>query len=270
MHGGPAAALPVQQHIYPQAVGLPLGDLHVQVPLLTQSSNMSEPVPLPHCAPGPVASHAQRWKELKVDISSPCNTTKPALQRNGHCERRQSSDMAPGTGRHLDKCNCNHLPAPANASQDCSLDLLRIVKHKPSAIVFCDNDCSADNQVISSSTTEEGEDDDFPQASQYQEFLVSRQRRNLSRNRKCWRKRQEAQPHGAASGSWQKTTNKGRPEFTGSQEEEETPQNNGQQVRKTRQEQSDNKDQEVSFTVQSCLWKQFSCCMCCIALQMGL
>lgn len=318
---GPVAALPVQQqpnrHIYPQAVGVPLGDLQGQVPLLTQSSNskpttMSEPVPLLHCAPDPVASQAQRWKDLKMDISSACDTVKPDLKQNGHPECSQSSDVAPVTGldmevsdpgcqaavhsnsqmeaeylKHcgaispqqqegsltetslstedlsafspaLDKSSRSHLP------EDCSLDLLRIIKHKPSAIVFCDYDCSTDNQVIfanessdgresSSSTTEEGEgdgdeEDDFPETLQYKEFLVSRHRRNLSRNRKGLRKRQDAQPNSTASG-WQKPTNKGRPEFTGSQEEEETLQNNGKQVRKTRREKSDNKDKEVLVTV---------------------
>ncbi len=335
MREGPVAALPVQQqpnrHIYPQAVGVSLGDLQGQVPLLTQSSNsklrtMSEPAPMLHCAPDLVASHAQRWKELKVDISSACDTAKPDLKQNGQPECSQSSDVTPGTGlvmevsdpgcwdaghsnsqmeaRHLkhcgaispqqqegsptetslsneglsafspalDKSSCSHLP------EDCSSDLLRIVKHKPSAIVFCDYDCSTGNQVIvtndssdggesSSSSTEEeegddDEEDDFPETLQYKEFLVSRRRRNLSRNRKGLRKRQDAQPNSTASG-WQKPTNKGRPEFTGSQEEEETPQNNGKQVRKTRQEKSDNKDKEVLFTVWNCQRKHsVAACLC--------
>ncbi|XP_032390229.1 uncharacterized protein LOC116700892 [Etheostoma spectabile] len=203
---------------------------------------MSEPVPLPHSARGRVACHAQRWKELKVDISSPCNKTKPDFKQNGQCECSQSSDMTPGTGWDMDKSSCNHLPASVNASANSSLDLLRIVKHKPSTIVFCDNDCSTDNQDIpdagesSSSITEEreggdndDEEDDFPEKLQYKEFLVSRRRRNLSRNRKYSRKRQDAQPNSAASG-WQKPTNKGKPEFAGSQREEETTQNNEKQA----------------------------------------
>lgn len=221
MHDGPVAALPVQ-HLYPQAAGVSLGDLQGQDPLLTQSSSsklrtMSEPVPLLRCAPGP--SPAQRWKELKVDISSPC---KPDLKQNGHCEC--SSDTAPGA-------------AAVNTSEDSSLDLLRIVKHKPSAIVFCDNQVVSDVGESSSSITEEGEgdvddDDDFPETLQYKEFLVSRRRRNLSRHRKCLRKRQDAQPSSAAASGWQKPTNEDRPESAGSQEEEETQQDNGQQVRK--------------------------------------
>lgn len=248
MHGGPEAVQQQQQpnrHIHPLAVAAPLGDLKVQDPLLTERSNnklrtMSEPAPLLHCAPGPVASHAQRWKEPKVVIS---NTTD--VKQNGHCEC--SSDV--------DKSSCNHPPASANASEDCSSDLLRMVKHKPSAIVFCDNQVTSDVGESSSSSTEEREDDDdeeddFPEASQYKEFMVSRRRRNLSRNRKCSRKRQDAQPNGAAASGWQKPTNKGKPESAGSQEEEETLQkNNGEQVRKTRQEASDNKDKEFLFTV---------------------
>jgi len=232
MHDGPVAALPAQQqprrHIYLQAVGVPLADLRVRVPPSPHSSNMSEPVP-----------RVQRWKELKVDISSPCDTT--TLKRNG-----QSSETAPGTGRNADKCSRNRLPASVNASQDCSSDLLRVVKHKPSAIVFrgTDNQVMSDVGGSSPSPTEEGEgadneDDDLPRASQYKEFLVSRRRRNLSRNRKCSRKRQDAY----SNGSWQKNTNKGRPEVTGSQEEEEAQQNNGQQVRKTRREQNEKKRQ---------------------------
>lgn len=312
MHEGPVAALPAQQQpnrrIHPQAVGVSLSDLQGQVPLLTQSSSselrtMSEPVPLLQSAADPVVSHAQRWKEQEMDISSSCDTTENVSKQNGHCECSQSSDVAPGTSvdvegsdleaeylKHagdmspqqqeggptetllsdelhhspspaLDKSSCNDPPASVNASEDCPLDLLRIVKHKPSAIVFCgDYDCGTDSMAAvtnessdggesSLSTTEEGEgdddeeeeEDDVPEALQYKEFLVSRRRRNLSRNRKCLRKRQDAQPSSAAAG-WQKPTNRGKPEFTGSREEEDTRQNNGEQVRQTGQERSDNKE----------------------------
>lgn len=281
-------------------MGVSFGDLQGQVPFLTQSSNsklrtMSEPVPLLRCAPDPLAGRAQRWKELNMDISSPCDTTKPDFKQNGHCEGSQNSDMAPGTSpdvevsdlgsraaeylKHcgaispqqeegstievpsaLDRSSCNHLPASVNASED----LLRIVKHKQSAIVFCDRDCSSDNQVIfanessdtgasSSSTTEEGDDDedDFPETLQYKEFLVSRRCRNLSRNRKGLRKRQDAHPKSTASG-WRKPTGKDKPRtFTGIQEEQDTRLNNGKQVRQTRQEKSDNKHREFLFTVNS-------------------
>ncbi len=307
IHEGPVAALPVQQqpnrHIYPQAVGVSLGDPQGQVPLLTQSSNieqgtMSEPVPLLHRA-AEFKAHADGQKELKTD-----------LKQNGHCECSQSSDVAPGTVQDmemsnlgsggaeclkhcgailpqqqernpaetclsselhsafspdLDENSCDDLPESVNATEDISLDLLRIVKHKPSAIVFCDYDCISDNQVIfanessdggdsSSSVSEEEvgdddvEEDDFPETLQYKEFLVSRQRRNLSRNRKGSRRREDAQPDSRAT-IWQKPTNKGKPEFTGSQQEQDTGQDNGNQVRKTSQERNDNKQTKILFTV---------------------
>lgn len=319
MHESAVAALPVQQpyrRTYPPAVG----DLQGQVNLLIETSNnklktMSEPAPLLHCAPDPVASHVQSFtgKELQMADSSPCDLTKPDSKQNGHCEYSCSSDTAPGTGRDrevsdldcraavhsntqmeadnfklceatlpqqkegspsetsspeeflsafssaLDNSCGNCLSTSVSAPEDYSLDLLRIIKHKPSAIVFCDYDCSTDNQVSSdggessSSTNEAGEGDDdeengddFSEALQYKEFLVSRCRRNVSRNRKCLRKRQDAQPN--STSGWQKPTNRGKPEFTGSPEEEDTQQNNGKQVRKTRQEQSDNKARDTSFS----------------------
>lgn len=192
-----------------------------------------------------------------------CRDISPQQQTWSPTETSLSDELHYSFSPALDESDCNHLPASGNASEDCSLDLLRIVKHKPSAIVFCDYDCSADNQEIfaiessdggeSSSSTAEGEGDDdddedgFPETLQYKEFLVSRRRRNLSRNRKCLRKRQDAQPNSTSSG-WQKPTDKGKPEFTGSREEEDTLQNNGKQVRKTRQE-SENKNTLVFFTV---------------------
>lgn len=272
------------RHIYHQAVDAPLGDVQGQVPFLTQSSNthlrtMSEPVPLLHCALDPVGSHVKKWKELQMDNSSPCDESD--VKQNGHCGGRQSSDTSPGTGQDkelsdlccsaaasqmeaqkltqqqvgsptetwtlpaVDNCNCvNHLSMPVNATEDFSMDGPRIVKHKPSAIVFCDNVCSNDHLLVtvsqtsdgrefSSSTSEVGEDDDdFPETLQYKEFLVSRRRRNLSRNRKCLRRRQDAHP-GSTASDWQKSSSKGKCEFTGSQEEEETEKNNEKQVRKT-------------------------------------
>lgn len=313
MHDGLVAALPVQQqpdrHIYPQAVGVPLDDLQGQVPLLTQSftsqrGTMSEPVPLLSCAPDPVASHAQRWMELRTHHDSTCGTTKPDLKQNRHSGSGRNSHLAPGPGQDmevsdrdaraaahsdfkreahceatppqqqderptetscpdglppalspaLDDSSCSRLPAPVSASEDCSMDLLRIVKHHPSAIVFCDYDCTAcdKQETVANGSSDggestssdagegegdhDGEDDVFPETLQYKEFLISRRRRNLSRNRKCLRNRQDAQPNDAPS-SWQKPTDEGKAEFTGGQEEEE---NNGRQVRKTRQGWCDN------------------------------
>ncbi|XP_071362272.1 uncharacterized protein [Trachinotus anak] len=190
---------------------------------------------------------------INSQMEAHCGATLPQEQERSPTEISCSDELLPAFSPALDKSSCSHLPASVNASEDGPLDLLRIVKHHPSAIVFCDYDCSSDSQAIcangssdgggsSSSNTEEGEGDDdggdddddeddvFPETLQYKEFLVSRRRRNLSRNRKCLRKRQDAQPNSAASG-WQKPTDEGKPEFTGSQEEEE---NNGEQVRQTR------------------------------------
>ncbi|KAF6722177.1 hypothetical protein FQA47_018900 [Oryzias melastigma] len=69
----------------------------------------------------------------------------------------------------------------------------------------------------SSLKAEEG-DDDFPETLQYKEFLVSRHRRNLSRNRKCLRRRQDFLCHGAVP---ERPNNKDKPGFTGDLEEEE-------------------------------------------------
>lgn len=171
----------------------------------------------------------------------------PQQQEESPTETSCPDELLSAFSPALDK----NLAESVNAAEDSSLDLLRIVKHKPSAIVFSDYDCSTDDQVIfatgssdggesSLSNAEEGEgdddeDDDFPESLQYKEFLVSRCRRNLSRNRKCLRKRQDTQPNNTAS-DWQQPTNKGKPEFTGSREEEDSMQKNGKQVRKTRQQ----------------------------------
>lgn len=332
MHEGPVATFPVQQqpyrHNYPQAVA----DIQGQVPLLTQPSNnklkaMSEPAPLLHCTPDPVATHVQSFlgKELQMANSSPCDLSKP--KQNGHCDGSCNSETA-GQDRELSVLDCraavhinsqmeteklkhcetvlsqqkegnpsetfslekflsaispaldnscgNRLSTSGSVPEDCSLDLLRIIKHKPSAIVFCDYECSTDNQVIflnessdggesSSSINEvregdEDDDDDISEALQYKEFLVSRRRRNLGRNRKCLRKRQDAQTNNTPG--WQKPTNRGKPEFTGSQEEEDTLQNNAKQVRKTRQDQSDNKTRDTGFSslIQSIKLHALHCC----------
>ena len=272
MHEGPVAAFPVQLQPNRHIIPLAMGELQGQVPLLTQSSNSSRrtmPEPVPLLRSDPAASRAPGWMELRMDISSPCDAARPHLEQSEyhkivahgggqqvevsdlgsqaaeylkHCEavspqqEDESTNEVPSAG---DRNSCNHLPV----SEESSLDLLRIAKRKPSAIVFCDYDCSSGTRKSSSSTAEEGEyhddgsddEDDFPETLQYKEFLVSRRRRNSSRNRKGLRKRQDAHPKSAASG-WRKLTNEGKPEFTGSQEQQETPSNNGNQVRKTRGE----------------------------------
>ncbi|XP_072301982.1 uncharacterized protein [Eucyclogobius newberryi] len=159
----------------------------------------------------------------------------------------------------LDVKNEDDITSPDSTHEDFPHDLLRIVKHKPSAIVFSDFDPSAENPPAvfsdespkasggsSSSSTaaeseeveeeeeEEDNDDDFPEASQYKEFLVSRRRRNSSRNRKCSRKRQDAQP--SSTCGWQKTTTTGRSGDAGSEDrgqfaggDEEIQQDNGKE-----------------------------------------
>ncbi|MEQ2254755.1 hypothetical protein ILYODFUR_006838 [Ilyodon furcidens] len=143
----------------------------------------------------------------------------------------------------LDMSYDNHLSECVKSSEDTSLDVLRIVKHKPSAIVFCDYEGSSDPNVTvvnessdgresSSSSTSKGEEredddadvDEFPKTLQYKEFLVSRHRRSLNRNRKCLRKRPEVPSQGPAA-DWQKTSNNKRtPESAGSKEEEDARQ----------------------------------------------
>lgn len=160
-------------------------------------------------------------------------------------------------------CSDDHLPASVNPSEDCSLDVLRIVKHKPSAIVFCDYGCSSDSQVIdvsessdegeasassSTSTGEESDDDDddeFPETLQYREFLVSRHRRSLSRNRKCLRRKPDVLFHGAAFDG-RKSSSKSKPELTGSKDAED-----GQQVITTLQGQNNNNNNKRSSSVNS-------------------
>lgn len=199
-----------------------------------------------------------------MDKSSTWDTATPDLKQNGHRGSCRRSDVAHGPDRGMGGSDLEHRAAahtsaqteahcgatspqqqersPAvSASEDSSPDVLRIVKHQPSAIVFCDHDRSPDNQgssdggESSSPDTAEGEgdndeDDDFPETLQYKEFLVSRRRRSSSRNRKCSRKRQEAQPGSTASGG-QKPAGQGKAEVTGGREEEE---NNGGQVRKNK------------------------------------
>lgn len=262
MHEGPVA-VEQQTHrpVYPQVVAVPLVELQGQVLTQTSSnlSTMSEPVSLPQCAPDSAPSDAQTWteKELKRDSSFPSEFNN-AMQ-NGTCSSEEAhvthildGTAASPTVDDRETC-CHNEPvekdgdcgiSPESASEEYPLDLLRIVKHKPSAIVFSDYDLCPQNHVVfaiespdsresSSSTTVEGEEDDdnFPEASQYKEFLVSRRRRNLSRNRKCLRKRPDAQP--SSSSGWQKPTSKGRLEFTSGHEDEEkdTQQSNGKQVR---------------------------------------
>lgn len=183
-----------------------------------------------------------------------------AVEYLKHCGSSSPEQGEEGTAEFfsvLERRGCDCLPVSVNASEDGSLDLLRIEKYKPSAVVFCDYDRNSDDQMVfasessetgesSSSTTEDGErqddndEDDFPEMLKCKELLISCHRRKLSRNRKVLRKRPDAYPRSTASG-WRKPTSEGKPEFTGSKEELDTVLNNGKQVRKTGQEESDNK-----------------------------
>lgn len=212
---------------------------------------------------------------LMMDTSLPCDSVKQTEHKNSDMapETVQNQDVSDQSGQTAknaassrqqedrsatevisatDGDRCNHLLSSVNSSEDCCLDL-RIVKHKPSAIVFCDhdkqvtlNESSDTGESSSLPTTEEGErqddsdEDDFPQTLQYKEFLVSHRRRVLSRNRKSPRKRLDAHPKSTTSG-WRKSTSEGKPEFTGGQEEREAGLNNGKQVRQYKAGGLDNK-----------------------------
>lgn len=183
-------------------------------------------------------------------MEAQCGASLPQQQEESPTEASCPDELLSASSPAPDKSQ-GYLSESENAAEDCSLEQLRIVKHKPSAIVFSDYDCGTDDQVISDggesplSTAEEGdyeEEDDFPETLQYKEFLVSRHRRNMSRNRKCSRKRQDAQPNNIAS-DWQKPTDKGKPEFTGSQEE--TMKNDEQLVSKTRRQWNNRLDKDI-------------------------
>lgn len=121
-----------------------------------------------------------------------------------------------------------------------SVDQLRIVKHKPSAIVFSDHDPdntdskrtfvneSSDSEESSSASDEEGDGDDdeeeddddvFTEMSHYKEFLVCHRLRHVSRNRRWSGKRQEVLLN--STSACLSPANKSRPESTGDEEEDE-------------------------------------------------
>lgn len=221
---------------------------------------MSEPVPLLHPSLDPLASRG--WMGLLMDSNPRCDFVqhtglhKDDVVQETVCISEQSSKEA----KNLTRCaslpcqreakevvsargSFNQLPSHWNLSED-----LRIVKHKPSAIVFCDQDLtfkdqaglkeSSDSEGSSSPTTEDGErqddndEDEFPQASQHKEFPVSRRRRVLSRNRKSLRKRLDGLPKGTlASGCQRKAASEAKLEVTGDPEEREAGRNDGKQVR---------------------------------------
>lgn len=226
---------------------------------------MSEPVPLLHPTLDPLTSCG--WIGLLIDTSLPCDSDQQIGRQNVDVvpETAVVSEQSSEEAKKLTHCGAlacqreakvvsgsNLLPSHVNLSEDCSTDL-RIVKHKPSAIVFFDRDptseCqeglkeSSDSGGSSLPSTEDGErqddndEDDFLQASQHKEFLVSRRRRVLSRNRKSLRKRLDALPKSTVASGWRKSANEAKPEVAGGLEERETGRRNGKQVRpNTRQE----------------------------------
>lgn len=234
---------------------------------ITQRSNsklrtMSEPVPLLHPTLDPLASRG--WISLLMDSSPPCDFfpqtglhNEDVIQET-ECISEQSSEETKNRTRCASltcrqeakkvvlvgvRDSFNQLPSLGSLSED-----PRNVKHKSSAIVFCNQDLafkdqttlkeSSDRRGSSSPTTEDGErqdnndEDDFSQASQHKEFLVSRRRRVQSRNRKSLRKRLDGLPKGTmASGCQRKVASEARPEVTVDPEEKEAGQNNRKQVR---------------------------------------
>lgn len=222
---------------------------------------MSELVPLPCCD---VAVSAQNWREYRSDFSS--DATK--VSYNEHCDGSDDASVVPATVLNvevsepsrsrtgssqpdgggtvevvseMEGSNSDHMPKSVNTPEDSSLDLMTIVKHKPSVIVFCDHD----NQTVSASEDSDTKEstpptskerancdgeDAFPETLQFKEFPVSRRRRNLNRNRKILRKRPDALPKSVPLDS-RNPSSQGKSVFTGSQEQQDTLPNNGiQQV----------------------------------------
>lgn len=175
---------------------------------------MSGPVPLALCD---VAVPALKQREHRSDINSDCND----VSYNGHCEGNHGAAVVPAT------------------VVDVGLSEL---KHNSSVIVFGDHDnqenSASETQEFSPSPTEEGANGDgedaFPEILQFKELpAVSRCCRNMNRNRKVLRKRQDSRPKSFPLDS-QNPSSKVKSVFTGSQEQQEPLSNNGkQQVRES-------------------------------------
>lgn len=226
---------------------------------------MSGPVPLALCG---VAVPAQKRRAHRSDISSDYSE----VRHNGHCEGSDGAAVLPATVQDVELTeprrpatgpsqqvfegtaevmsetegsNSDHMPKSVNTPEHSSLDLLRIVKHKPSVIVFGDHDNQAnsasegsDTQEFPPSPTEEGVNGDgedaFPETLQFKELPgISRHHRNLNRNRKVLRKRQDARPKSFPVDS-RDPSSEVKSVFTGSQEQRQPLSNNGkQQVRES-------------------------------------
>lgn len=219
---------------------------------------MSGPVPLALCD---VAVPAQKRREHRSDISSGCSE----VRHNGHCAGSDGAAVVPGTVLDVElselrrsatepsqqvgegtaevmpqteASESDHMPKSVKTPEDCSLDRLRIVKHKPGVIVVGDHDNQANSgcegleyQELSSSPTEEGVNGDgedvFPETFQFKELAgISRCRRN--RNRKVLRKRQDARPKSFPLDS-RNPSGEVKSVFTGRQEQQEPLSNNGKQ-----------------------------------------
>lgn len=226
---------------------------------------MSGPVPLALCD---VAVSAPQRREHRSDFSS--DYTK--LRHNGHCEGSDGAAEVPvvvldvelselrrpatgptqqvfeGTAEVMSETegsHSDHMPKSVNTDVDCSLDLLRIVKHKPSVIVFCDHDNQensapddSETQEFSLSPSEEGVNGDcedaFPETLQFKELPgISHHHRNMNRNRKILRKRQDARPKSFPLDS-RNPSSQVKSVFPGSQKQQEPLSKNGkQQVRES-------------------------------------
>lgn len=224
---------------------------------------MSGPVPLALCD---VAVPVQTQKEHRSDISSDYSE----VSHDGRYQGSEGAAVVPaavldvelselrrpatGPSQHIGQgtaavmsemegSNSDHRPKSVNLPEDRSPDLLRIVKHKPSVIVFGDHDnqenSASEDQAFPPSPTKgrngDGEDA-FPQTLQLQ-FKelpgVSHRRRNLNRNRKVLRKRQDARPNSFPVNSRNPSTEV-KSVSAGSQEQQEPLSNNGkQQVRES-------------------------------------
>lgn len=191
---------------------------------------MSGPAPLPR---GDASAPAQKRRGRRSDISQPPAAPAAVLdQRLGAATVKLTSET--------EGSDSDHVTNPVNApEEECSLDLLRIVKYKPSVIVFRDHDNQAtsaseasDTRESSPSTPEEGAsrhgEDAFPETLQFKELQVSRRCRNLNRNRKLLRKRPDARPKNVPLDS-RNPSSEGKCVFTGSQEQQDALSNNGKQ-----------------------------------------
>lgn len=194
---------------------------------------MSEPASPPCCNVAvPAPNRREHRSEMSPDTTEVC--------QNGRCEGSDEPPLAPATVLEArgGPMQVSH-SEPDNAPGDCSPNLLRTLKHNPGVIVFCGHG----NQVVSasegsdareSSPSTAGEEVDrdgggaFPEALQFKELQVSRRRRNLSRNRKVLRKRQDARPRSVPLDS-RNPSSEGKSVFTGVQEQQDPPSNNGKQ-----------------------------------------